>query len=203
MGWVPPDNSILRPYRTWLSLAIQHARSINADRYVQHPDSRAVISPAQRKLRIALRRLWLCCIIMDRISPLCTRTSIQITHDHFEIRNCLAICQVDLEDEVYRSEVYDSATKRRLVALFSRFSELLIILTDVLSLTFPFEESVMSKRRSGEADRLTVAKCDTALRVWYERTTAQFQPRDHGCNIAEDSQKSIILQTNMVLIYYQ
>lgn len=203
MGWVPPDNSILRPYRTWLSLAIQHARSINADRYVEPPDSLTVISPVQKKSRMALRRLWLCCIIMDRISPLCTRMSIQITHDHFEIKNCLALCQVDLEDEVCRSEVYDSATKRRLIALFFRLFELLIILTDVLSLTFPFEESIMSKRRSEEADRLTVAKCDTALRVWYERTTAQFQSRDDGCDMAEDSQKSIILQTNMVLIYYQ
>lgn len=129
--------------------------------------------------------------------------SIQITHDHFEIRNCLATCQADLEDEVYRSEVYDSATKRRLIALFSRFSELLVILTDVLPLTFPFEESVVSKRRSGEADRLTLAKCDTALRAWYERTTAQFPPRDNGGDIAEDSENSIILQTNMVLIYYQ
>lgn len=129
--------------------------------------------------------------------------SIQITYDRFEIRNCLAICQVDLEDEVYRSEVYDSATKRRLIALFSRFSELLVILTDVLPLIFPFEESVMSKRCSGEADRLTVAKYDTALRAWYERTTSQFQPRDDRCDIAEDSQKSIILQMNMVLIYYQ
>lgn len=128
--------------------------------------------------------------------------SIQITHEQFEIKKCLAFCQVDLEDEVYRSKVYDSATKRRLIALFSRFFELLIILTDVLSLTFPFEQSVISKRRSEEADGLTAVKCDTALRAWYERTTAQFHHRDDGCDMAEDSQRSIILQTNMVLIYY-
>lgn len=203
MGWVPPDNSVLRPCRTWLSLAIQHARSINADRHADYLDHSTVGSPAQRKSRNALRRLWCCCIIMDRISPLCTRMSIQITHEQFEIKNCLTLCQVDLEDEVHRSEVYDSATKRRLIALFSRFSELLVILTDVLSLTFPFEQSVISKRRSEEADRLIAVKCDTALRAWYERTTAQFQPRDDGCDMAEDSQRSIILQTNMVLIYYE
>lgn len=203
MGWVPPENSITHPYRTWLSLAIQHARSVNADRYTEHSDSSIVSSPAQRKSRNAHRRLWCCCIIMDRISKLCTRMNIQITHDHCGIKNCLALCQVELEDEVYRSQVYDSVTKRRLLTLFSRFCELLVILTDVLSLTFPFEQSVMSRRRSEEQDRLTVVKCDAALRAWYERCTAHLQLRDEGHDMADDSQKPIMLQANMVLIYYQ
>ncbi|KAF7557091.1 hypothetical protein G7Z17_g902 [Cylindrodendrum hubeiense] len=35
MGWVPPSNNNLNPYKKWLGIAIQHARSINADRYAE------------------------------------------------------------------------------------------------------------------------------------------------------------------------
>ncbi|KAF5611186.1 cutinase transcription factor 1 beta [Fusarium subglutinans] len=163
MGWVPPSNTTLNPYKTWLSLAIQHARSINADRYTEVPEMIEMTSTKQRKYQNSLHRLWWCCIIMDRISPLCTRYSLNITHDRFDFKNAVPLGAEHLQDDIYRSSVFTPAMKRRQISIFSKFLELVNLLTDVLTLMYPFEDSVRSKSQSAEAGDLAFEKCEAAL----------------------------------------
>ncbi|KAF5254178.1 hypothetical protein FANTH_1060 [Fusarium anthophilum] len=206
MGWVPPSNTTLNPYKTWLSLAIQHARSINADRYTEVPEMIEMTSTKQRKYQNSLHRLWWCCIIMDRISPLCTRYSLNITHDRFDFKNAIPLGAEHLQDDIYRSSVFTPAIKRRQISIFSKFLELVILLTDVLTLVYPFEDSVKSKSQSAEDGDLAFEKCEAALEAWYVRVSAQFPPFDNApkdsCGKGNDQDKSIVLQTNLMYIYY-
>ncbi|KAF4950264.1 hypothetical protein FGADI_8315 [Fusarium gaditjirri] len=206
MNWVPPSNTTLNPYKTWLSLAIQHARSINADRYTEVPELIDMASTKQRKYQNSLHRLWWCCVIMDRLSPLCTRFSLHITHDRFDFKNTIPLGAEHLQDDIYRSSVFTPATKRRHIGIFSKFLELMILLTDVLTLTYPFEDSVQSKSRFAEDENLAFEKCEASLKAWYVRVSAQFPPFENEpknphekCN---DQDKSIVLQTNLMYIYY-
>ncbi|KAI7762207.1 hypothetical protein LZL87_006602 [Fusarium oxysporum] len=206
MGWVPPSNTTLNPYKTWLSLAIQHARSINADRYTGVPELIEMSSTKQRKYQNSLHRLWWCCVIMDRISPLCTRFSLHITHDRFDFKNTIPLGAEHLQDDIYRSSVFTPATKRRQIGIFSKFLELMILLTDVLTLTYPFEDSVKSKSRFAEDEDLAFEKCEASLKAWYVRVSAQFPPFENepktSYGKSNDQDKSIVLQTNLMYIYY-
>ncbi|KAF5621927.1 cutinase transcription factor 1 beta [Fusarium sp. NRRL 52700] len=206
MGWVPPSNTTLNPYKTWLSLAIQHARSINADRYTEEPQMIEMTSTKQLKYQNCLHRLWWCCVIMDRISPLCTRYSLNITHDRFDFKNAIPLGAEHLQDDIYRSSVFTPAIKRRQIGIFSKFLELVILLTDVLTLVYPFEDSVKSKSQSAEDGDLTFEKCEAALKAWYLRVSAQFPPFENTpkdlCGKGNDQDKSIVLQTNLMYIYY-
>ncbi|KAG5761624.1 hypothetical protein H9Q72_010280 [Fusarium xylarioides] len=206
MGWVPPSNTTLNPYKTWLSLAIQHARSINADRCTEVPELIEMTSTKQMKYQNSLHRLWWCCVIMDRISPLCTRFSLNITHDRFDFESATPLGAEHLQDDIYRSSVFTPATKRRQIGIFSRFLDLMILLTDVLTLVYPFEDSVKSKARSGGDEDLAFEKCETALKAWYLRVSAQFPPFENAPKDSygkgNDQDKSIVLQTNLMYIYY-
>jgi hypothetical protein len=207
MGWVPPSNTTLNPYKTWLSLAIQHARSINADRYTEVPDLIEMTPTKQLKYHNSLHRLWWCCVIMDRISPLCTRFSPNITHDRFDFKNAIPLGAEHLQDDIYRSSVFTPATKRRQISIFSKFLELMILLTDVLALVYPFEDSVESKSRFAGDEDLAFEKCEAALKAWYLRVSAQFSPSENAPEESygkgNDQDKSIVLQTNLMCIYYQ
>ncbi|KAJ9420993.1 hypothetical protein FOXG_02960 [Fusarium oxysporum f. sp. lycopersici 4287] len=206
MGWVPPSNTTLNPYKTWLSLAIQHARSINADRYTEVPELIEITSTKQRKYQNSLHRLWWCCVIMDRISPLCTRFSLHITHDRFDFKNTIPLGAEHLQDDIYRSSVFTPAIKRRQIGIFSKFLELMILLTDVLTLTYPFEDSVRSKSRFAEDEDLAFERCEASLKAWYVRVSAQFPPFENepkdSYGKGNDQEKSIVLQTNLMYIYY-
>ncbi|EWY88027.1 hypothetical protein FOYG_09389 [Fusarium oxysporum NRRL 32931] len=206
MGWVPPSNTTLNPYKTWLSLAIQHARSINADRYTEVPELIEVTSTKQRKYQNSLHRLWWCCVIMDRISPLCTRFSLHITHDRFDFKNTIPLGAEHLQDDIYRSSVFTPAIKRRQIGIFSKFLELMILLTDVLTLTYPFEDSVRSKSRFAEDEDLAFERCEASLKAWYVRVSALFPPFENepkdSYGKGNDQEKSIVLQTNLIYIYY-
>lgn len=113
----------------------------------------------------------------------------------------------DLQDEVYRSSVFTPATKRRLITLFSKFLEFVIILTDVLTLTFPFEDSVKSPRESPEDGDIDVTKCDASLKNWYAQAAAEFPPcEDEYQNLPgkkQEGARSTVLYTNLMYIYYQ
>lgn len=204
MGWVPPSDMGLNPYRTWLGLAIQHARSINADRYAEPAEPNVLTSPSERNHRNALRRLWWCCVILDRISPLCTRFRLFITHDLFDFKNAVPLGMADLEAEIHRSSVFTAATKRCQLALFSRFLELIILLTGVLTLIFPFEDSKWDSQEDGDLD---LDKCDAAMKDWYARAILEFPPHGDGYKSQLDGNpepdKSIVLHTNLMYIYYQ
>ncbi|KAF5665120.1 cutinase transcription factor 1 beta [Fusarium circinatum] len=143
---------------------------------------------------------------MDRISPLCTRYSLNITHDRFDFKNAVPLGAEHLQGDIYRSIVFTPAIKRRQISIFSKFLELVILLTDVLTLVYPFEDSVKSKSQSAEDGDLAFEKCEAALEAWYVRVSAQFPPFDNApkdsCGKGNDQDKSIVLQTNLMYIYY-
>ncbi|KAH6972114.1 hypothetical protein BKA56DRAFT_677088 [Ilyonectria sp. MPI-CAGE-AT-0026] len=205
MGWVPPSNTTLNPYQKWLAIGIQHARSINADRYAESLEPAIPLSPDQSMHHNALRRLWWCCIILDRVSPLCTRFRLHITHDRFDFKNSIPLGMSDLEGEMYRSSIFTPATKRRHIALFTKFLEFIVILTDVLTLVFPFDDSVMSKWESQKSDHAVVERSDALLKDWYARASAQFPPHDDSQAQRpgrRERDKSVILHTQLMYIYY-
>lgn len=207
MGWVPPSNISLNPYQSWLGLGIQHARSINADRYAEILETTGTTSPSERKHQNTLRRLWWCCVILDRISPLSARFSVQITHERFDFKTAVPLSMADLEDEIYRSRVSSTAAKQRQIFLFTRFLELMITMTDVLTLASPFEHPAQSRRSSPDDDHLTIEQSENAMRGWYAQTAARFPPYGDGTmkqpDTNGDTDKSLVLHTNLMYIYYQ
>lgn len=132
--WCPPGD---RANSDWLHLAIEHAKSINAHNYAQ-------ISPAsdgsftdQEKYIGKLKRLWWCCIIRDRIMPLCMRRSIQIGRDDFDFDAHLPLNEKDLGQEVNNSEVYAVDQSSSITALTMLMIQLCVCLTDILKLVYP------------------------------------------------------------------
>ncbi|KAH7120514.1 fungal-specific transcription factor domain-containing protein [Dactylonectria macrodidyma] len=206
MGWVPQSVSTTSPspFRTWLSLAIQHAKHINSDRYAETGDTATAMLPVQKRQCKALRRLWWCCIILDRLSPLCTRFRHQITQDRFDIQHCVPLGFADLQHEIHRSRIFSPATKRRHILLFSTFLKLIIILTDVLSIAFPMESTAQSDTASVKHREACLDKCDGLLNGWYRTASAEFPPNygDHRDQPDDLSTKSVILHTNLMYIYY-
>lgn len=206
MGWVPPSDMALNPYKTWLSIAIQHAKSINADHYARTLETSTLSSMSQKNHHNALRRLWWCCVILDRISPLCSRFNLQITLDRFDFKNAIPLGMTDMETEIFRSSVSTAATKRRQILLFSRFLELIVLLTGVLAPIFPFDDPIESKWTNSYDDDLDLERSDVAMKDWYARTIIEFPPcRDEfGEHIDREQgmDRSILIHTNLMYIYY-
>jgi len=199
--WVPPFNTTLKPYSTWMSIAIQHARSIGADRVAEAPEESLAGTPDEIKTKKTLRRLWWCCILGDRIAPLATRRSPQITCDNFDFDGSKKFGLEDLEDEISRSSVYNVATKFILARVLGLFTDLCIVLTDVLTLTFPFQDAARSRRHWNPAEGAKIRECDAALKQWYRSAISQFPV---GADSATQKRhKSVVLHVNLLYIYYQ
>ncbi|KAJ9144221.1 Fungal specific transcription factor domain-containing protein [Pleurostoma richardsiae] len=199
--WVPPFNTTLKPYSTWMSIAIQHARSIGADRIAEAPEESLTGTPEEIKTKKTLRRLWWCCILGDRISPLATRRSLQITRDNFDFDASKGFGAEDLEDEISRSSVYNVATKRVLARVLGLLTDLCIILTDVLTLTFPFQDAAPSRRQWNPAECAKIRECDAALNHWYRSAISQF-PGPGANSEMQKRHKSVVLHVSLLYIYY-
>ncbi|KAK2923095.1 hypothetical protein FoTM2_017337 [Fusarium oxysporum f. sp. vasinfectum] len=209
MNWVPnvPVNTSPNPWKTWHSLALRHAENISAHRYATVSDVSSLASPAQKRYFRSVRRLWWCCIIMDRLSPLCTRFRPQITPDSFALDTYVPLGFNDFQTEIHRSRVFAPAIKRRHIDLFAKFLELILVLTDVLSIAFPFESKVEISPESALGSDAQVQKCRRSLAAWYESATVDFplfdgQERDRRID-KRDLVNSVILYTNLMYIYYQ
>ncbi|KAF4443471.1 Cutinase transcription factor 1 beta [Fusarium acutatum] len=215
-GNIVPPSSSSSPSHDGLGTTFKHdlkplkdlaelSHSARHDRYTEVAELIDMASTKQRKYQNSLPRLWWCCVITDRISPLCTRFSLYITHDRFDFKNTIPLGAEHLQDDIYRSSVFTPATKRRQIGIFSKYLELVILLTDVLTLVYPFEASVKSKSRSAEDEDLAFEKCETALKAWHVRVSAQFPPFENApqesCGKGNDQDKSIVLQTNLMSIY--
>lgn len=213
--WVPGSKAAfqLKPNSTWLSLAIQHARSINADRCTTSTPTASTtagttMSSQPQKLQNMLRRLWWSCIIRDRLGSLCTRRSINITRDRFDFDAVTPLGFADLEDEVHRSSVYNAATKRSLARLLTHYIQFCIVLTDVLTLVFPFENAQQSRITPKPEDEAKIEECKLLLERWHERTSIYFPVfggamGNHSLNEDKAPHKSVVLNTNNLYIYYQ
>ncbi|KAG6365612.1 hypothetical protein INS49_007223 [Diaporthe citri] len=167
--WVPGSKAAfqLKPNSTWLSLAIQHARSINADRCTTSTPTTSTAGTTTcsqpQKLQNMLRRLWWSCIIRDRLGSLCTRRSISITRHRFGFDAVTPLGFADLEDEVHRSSVYNAATKRSLARLLTHYIQFCIVLTDVLTLVFLFENAQQSRITPKPEDEAGIEECKVLL----------------------------------------
>lgn len=200
MSWVPPSNLTLIPYKMWLARAVQHTKSLNADRVAKEA------SPTATKHQKALRRLWWCCVSWDRVSPLCTRYTPYIRHDAFDFDSSSVPTSKDLEDEVFRSCVYSPSSKQRLLSLFEVYMEFIIILTDVLSLTFAFDGSLGDSEPSEQPNGDKVAECSRAMKSWLARAMAVIPPSISSTTDANKKlnlHKSVSVHVNLMYIYYK
>ncbi|KAH7190615.1 hypothetical protein BKA60DRAFT_472286 [Fusarium oxysporum] len=202
MNWVPesPATTSPVPYRTWLSLAIHHAKLVNAHRHAGICD---VGTTANEPRSRTLRRLWWCCIICDRLSSLTCRFRLQITPDMLDMENCVPLGFADLQSEIHRSNVFSPATKRQLISLFSKYLGLLMLLTELIPVAYPFETRLESSPDFSVQEEENIRKSCDLLDEWYDTAKAEFPPF-HQLKAAEesDSVNSVAVHTNLMYIYY-
>ena len=66
---------------------------------------------------------------------------IQITRAHFDFDENSTLRYTDLADEFCASKVYDIHTRRLLAGILAQLIELYILLTDILMLVFPLDDT--------------------------------------------------------------
>ncbi|KAH7256021.1 hypothetical protein BKA59DRAFT_67350 [Fusarium tricinctum] len=208
MNWVPnfPVHTSPNPWKTWHGLAFRHADNISAHRYARVADVPVSTSPSQKRYFRSVRRLWWCCIIMDRLSPLCTRFRPQLTPESLALDTYVPLGFNDFQTEIHRSRVFAPAIKRRHIEVFSKFLELILVLTDVLAIAFPYESKVEISPESAMGSDAQVQKCRRSLAAWYKSATIDFplfdgHDRDRRSD-TRDPSNSVILYTNLMYIYY-
>ncbi|CAM1502789.1 Fc.00g075650.m01.CDS01 [Cosmosporella sp. VM-42] len=199
---------IKRPNTTWLTTAIQNAEIADANHYTSFQSSSPATPQEERKHQNTLKRLWWCCIIRDRVLPLCVRRNIQIDRARFNFAIDAPLRYADLEDEIEHSRVYDPKTKRHLIRILEKFVELCIILTDVLALVYPLDE----RRPSGSASVLDTSKiwqAKNALREWERDTASRLSDladsTKKALNNSEDKgmpHESVTLYIHLMYMYY-
>lgn len=205
--WSP--SSTRKPNTSWLSLAIQHAKSAEAHHYAAMPVFSASTHPLQHRKQNILKRIWWCCIIRDRTLGLLMRRPIHITRAHFDFDENPTLGYPDLADEIDKSRVYSSGTKRCLVEILAQLIELYVVLTDILMLVFPLDDTPGWGREMKPEDTGRVRECKVALRRWYKDATLRFPmfgggptPRAAGGSNRETRHDSVILYTNLMYMYY-
>lgn len=135
----------------------------------------------------------------DRVLPLGVRRPIQITHDHFDFSSN-SIVEEDIGGETDPWRVYDTETQRHLTQIFIAQCEFAVHLTDLLTTLYPLDGA--SPVSPNSVDELTVIqdrirKHKATLSAWFAKSavcTAQNTNSSHA---------SIILFTNLLLMYYQ
>lgn len=115
---------------TWLAVAIQHARAINAHLYHRY-------LAKSKQTRFKLKRIWWSLIIRDRVIALGMRRSLQILPSHFDLFSQPPLALEDLEDEIHASEVYDAHTKTILCKVLTSQCQLAVALTTLLMTVYP------------------------------------------------------------------
>lgn len=205
--WSP--TSTRKPNTAWLSLAIQHAKSAEAHHYAAMPVFSASTHPLQRRKQNILKRLWWCCIIRDRTLGLLMRRPINITRAHFDFDANPILGFRDIANEFDRSKVYNADTKRCLAEVLAQLIELYVVLTDILMMVFPLDDTPGWGREMRPEDVEQVRECKTALRRWYKDATLRFPMFGGGekPNAASALNKnfhhdSVILYTNLMYMYY-
>ncbi|KAL1864498.1 hypothetical protein VTK73DRAFT_5846 [Phialemonium thermophilum] len=207
--WSPgSETSVLEASLSWVSIAIQHARTAEAHRYALAMDTSALVSTEETPQN-ALKRLWWCCMIRDRIVALSTRSSIQIPRTHFDFSAHVPLRAVDLAHEVYRSKVYDPSVKRTLLHMFERFVDLCVIMTDVLLLVHPVDGTSSWRHRTRAHELRAVSNARKALEKWFKETILVCpvfgKSNDMvGSGHGEPSfrHESIIVHSNLMYMYY-
>ncbi|KAH7010070.1 fungal-specific transcription factor domain-containing protein [Ilyonectria destructans] len=190
----------------WLGIAMHYARDAGAHRYQSIPTDGSPVSDEQRKLSAVLKRLWWCCIIRDRLMPLTSRRTIKITHSNFNFTGNPLLGVADLADEFHKSSVYDPATKRFLAEILAKLVELCVILTEVLTLTFPMHDDPSRAPSHPATEESRIGDCRMALRRWYS-TVLRIQSTPSGdilknVDTSGSPNSSPVLFMNLLEMYY-
>lgn len=191
----------------WLGIALHYARDAGAHRYSSLLSNASQLSPKQEKLCGVLKRLWWCCVIRDRLMPLTSRRTIKITHANFNFSGNAVLAGADLLEEVDKSRVYDTSTKRFLAEIMAKLVELCVILTEVLTLTFPMYDNALRTSTHPATEESRIGECRMALRRWYSTVlrlrSAQGRDVVKEAETAGSPKNSIVLFLNLLEMYYQ
>lgn len=200
--WSPSNTR--NPNTSWLSLAVQHAKSADAHHYAAMPVFSADTHPMQHRKQNMLKKVWWCCVIRDRTLGLLMRRPIQITKAHFDFDSNPILGFADLDNEFERSRVYNTGTKRALADILAQVLELYVVLTDIIMLVFPLDDAPGWGRQSEPEDAQRVEECKTALRRWHKSATSRFPlfGRSATDSRTEFQHDSVILYTNLMYMYY-
>ncbi len=189
-----PDNHNRKNNTFWLGTGIRFAKDANAHRYDFYPE-------VTRKLKNTKKRLWWCCILRDRILPLGVRRPLFITTEHFDFVSHSPLTDEDLEDEIDRSKVYDSATKRSLAEVLAVLCQLAVVLTHIIMVVYPVSEAPLTTMNEMALLRMRprIEQCKSDLTEWLDGASVRF-PMPAGIG---DTTKVVVLFTNLMYIYYQ
>ncbi|KPM46384.1 hypothetical protein AK830_g160 [Neonectria ditissima] len=180
---------------TWLDIAIRNARMAGAHNYASSSEGPTALT------RNALKRLWWCCVLRDRILALCCRRSIQITPLDFDFDTHQPLDSSDLESEFNSSLVYGTDTKKQLAEILHQTLELCVSLTRILLMTYSPKEGLDTKHLVLSDEQQKLAGCWLALRRWRRLAAGQ-----HAHSPLKNSQsslhESISLCKNLMLMYY-
>lgn len=126
--WCPlPNSEKTLANSSWLSKAVHHAKEAKAHCY---PSGSCLSSDREK----ALRRLWWCCIIRDRIMSLCLRRRPQIGRREFDLTATPFLEEVDLVCDPECTESGEGSGSTLVTLMLAR---LCANLTDLLSLVMP------------------------------------------------------------------
>ncbi|EEU39701.1 uncharacterized protein NECHADRAFT_82144 [Fusarium vanettenii 77-13-4] len=183
--WSPPfAKAASRPNTTWLSIAIENAKSVKA--HLAGLDSAVIKDESLEQRRCLLKRLWGCCIVRDSTLSIALRRSCQIAAADRDAEVKLALKYADLETELYQSEVYDAPTKKYLIMAFLHLAELCRRMAHVSKLLFPFEngapeDAILAsttddKQIIGTFKYFLSGWCDTA-KLWLQCPSPADKPK--------------------------
>ncbi|CAG9989424.1 unnamed protein product [Clonostachys byssicola] len=177
----------------WLVLAIHDARNSGAHLQTNIPPSDPVGNDStEQKHQNALRRLWWCCLIRDRILALNLRRNIQIKRAFYDPDTLYH----DLSDEIHQSRVYNADTKRRTIQVLVQLARLATTLTDVIPLIYPSDDEPRYNTEAGKGS--PGKKCKELLDSWYKSASSELSSLAGGA----DNLNPVILYTNFTYIYY-
>ncbi|OGM49319.1 hypothetical protein ABOM_003589 [Aspergillus bombycis] len=174
---------------TWLALGIQHARAVKAHVYHRYPAN-------ERAVCVTLKRLWWCLILRDRLLSLGVRRALQILPCHFDVSSHSPLMYEDLEDEVQASEVYDAATKKRLIEIVTSQCQLAETMTLLLMTVYPPGDH----ENVGQGLDLIPARTDDLkerLQFWESNHMIQVDPSDG------QSHHAVVFYCQLTSLYYQ
>jgi Fe-S oxidoreductase len=164
----------------WLGVAIQSSMSDGVHNY----DKDESLTQYERLMK---KRLWWCCVIRDRVLSLGLRRPLQISHSHFDF-NSKGLDKDDFQDDIGKSEVYDTNTQCLLAKIIEAQCRLAIEMTDIIIYLYPsISPSVFSTGTN---------RCKSKLSNWHQTVMTWTS------EIPRDSHDSVTLYTSYLYIYY-
>ncbi|KAM0331295.1 hypothetical protein ACHAQA_002965 [Verticillium albo-atrum] len=136
--WTPPfEEAAYKPNTGWLRVAIENAKSVKAHQWNSYAAPNR--APIEDYEKIALKRLWGCCIIRGGTLAISSRRCCQALGLDSDPNARFSLTYEDLEDEVHESRVYDPKTKKQLIMAFLGLAEICLHVVATSMLLFPFD----------------------------------------------------------------